>query len=64
MIQIESKNYFGFIRGLETLAQLVSKEEKKILEVPILITDSPDFMHRGIMLDSARHFLKIETIKR
>lgn len=30
---------------------------------PILIDDKPDYVWRGLMLDSSRHFLSIDAIK-
>ena len=29
---------------------------------PIYISDQPAFPHRGIMIDTARHFLSLDTI--
>ena len=30
---------------------------------PILIEDQPEYQWRGLMVDSSRHFLPVETIK-
>lgn len=30
--------------------------------MPIKITDSPDYLHRGIMLDPSRHFIYMKDI--
>ena len=35
-----------------------------IENVPILIKDNPDFSYRGIMLDTARHFISKAAIIR
>lgn len=43
-----------------------SKSEAKFYEIkhlPIEINDSPRYEYRGIMLDTSRHFLKVDTIK-
>ena len=58
----------GLIRAMVTLYQLsVFHEESKEIEiegVPVHIEDSPRFEHRGLMIDTARHFLKKATIAR
>ena len=30
--------------------------------VPVKISDTPRFVHRGVLIDSARHFLHVSTI--
>ncbi len=59
-IVLEAKTRFGAMRGMETLLQLVHNGT-----VPLVtINDYPRFPWRGILIDSARHFLPIETLKR
>ncbi|HBT29253.1 MAG TPA: beta-N-acetylhexosaminidase, partial [Erwinia persicina] len=59
-IVLEAKTRFGAMRGMETLLQLVHNGT-----VPLItINDYPRFPWRGILIDSARHFLPIETLKR
>ena len=53
--------YVGFVRGIETLFQLFHKTSKinvfKINNLPIFIEDTPSFSYRGILIDSASHFI-------
>jgi hexosaminidase len=57
--------HVGFLRGLETFSQLFERKNNKyfIKGRPILIDDQPDFVWRGVMIDSSRHFLPIDAIK-
>ena len=59
--------YVGFLRGFETFSQLFNKQENGtyiVSGLPITITDSPQFLWRGIMIDTSRHFLDITSIKK
>lgn len=59
--------YVGFLRGFETFTQLFEKQEsgKYIIQgIPLTIDDQPDYVWRGVMLDTSRHFLDVESIKR
>lgn len=57
--------YVGFLRGLETYSQLFQKKNDKyvINGRPIIIDDSPNYLWRGLMIDSSRHFLSTSAIK-
>ncbi|WP_105103114.1 beta-N-acetylhexosaminidase [Microbulbifer pacificus] len=55
----------GVLRGLQTLSQLIGTEKNDYLALPPLtIIDQPRFRWRGLLLDSSRHFLSVDTIKR
>ena len=63
-ISIEAEEVWGVLYGLETLSQLIFKtSDGKFLVREVDIEDSPRFTHRGIMLDSSRHFLPVKTLK-
>lgn len=61
-------NFFpGFLRGFETFAQIFKQDENSTYYVealPMNISDGPEFQWRGIMIDSSRHFLPVDVIKR
>ena len=60
---VTAKTAFGLRHGLETLAQLVVTPQGTI-QAPVTISDSPKFPYRGLMIDTGRHFLSVDTIKR
>lgn len=68
-IIIESNSEEGFFYGAQTLRQLFPASVEKgglseDLQLPCLkIHDYPRFGYRGFMLDCARHFFDVETIK-
>ena len=59
-IQLDAETRFGAMRGMETLLQLVHNGALPL----VTINDRPRFPWRGMLIDSARHFLPIETLKR
>ncbi|MDC9613459.1 family 20 glycosylhydrolase [Xenorhabdus khoisanae] len=63
-ITLKAVTRFGALRGMETLLQLLQNDAKGTYLPLVNITDKPRFSWRGVMLDSARHFLPIESIKR
>lgn len=68
-ISIDAISVFGAQHALTTLVQLASmadaNREKKGINFPTLrIEDAPRFAWRGLLIDSARHFLSLQTIKR
>ncbi len=65
-IEVVAENDFGAMQGVATLKQLISSHtSKNIITLPqILINDFPRFPWRGLMIDSVRHFISVEAIKR
>lgn len=63
---ISSKSIWGAMHALQTFAQLIvwNGANYTIPSVPIAVKDFPRFPWRGYMLDTARHFLDIPTLKR
>lgn len=54
----------GALHGLETLLQLLDADADGYLFAGATITDAPRFPWRGLMIDSARHFMPMEVLKR
>ena len=57
---------FGAYRGLETFSQLVVWDydfgRYRVDSAPLSIRDAPRFGHRGLLVDSSRHFLPVRTL--
>ncbi len=64
---ITANTYFGAVRAMETFSQLFSYNANtqlyQIKNTPIEIIDLPAYPIRGILIDTARHFLPIQYIK-
>ena len=61
---IGAESVFGALHGLEVLTQLVDVTTKEITNAPITIFDHPRFGFRGLMVDTARHFLPLPFLKK
>ncbi|MYE84020.1 MAG: family 20 glycosylhydrolase [Gammaproteobacteria bacterium] len=62
--RIEAAQEWGVLRAFATLAQLVQADADGP-HLPVLtIDDAPRFPWRGLMIDTARHFVRIETLLR
>jgi N-acetyl-beta-hexosaminidase len=55
---------YGILHGLETFRQLVywSGERHLLPGLPLTIRDAPRFPWRGLLLDSSRHFLPLDSL--
>ncbi len=63
-VQIEAASEWGVLRAFATLAQLVQGGQDDDPSLPVLtIDDAPRFAWRGLMVDTARHFIGIDTLE-
>ena len=63
-IKLSAPTTVGAMRGLETLLQLLEGDREGFYFPAVSISDRPRFPWRGLMIDSARHFQPLETIRR
>ncbi|HVO13374.1 MAG TPA: family 20 glycosylhydrolase [Vicinamibacteria bacterium] len=62
---LQAAEPWGVLRGLETFLQLIAPGASGHFRAPALvIRDRPRFPWRGLMLDSARHYLSPDTVRR
>lgn len=62
--RLSAATSIGVIRGLETLLQCVQTDPSGTRIPAVVIGDQPRFLWRGVLLDSSRHFLPVESVKR
>ncbi|TKY90923.1 hypothetical protein EX895_000921 [Sporisorium graminicola] len=73
-IQLTSYTALGALRGLQTLLQLIYalppqqggkvESQRYVRGVPITVTDRPGYPYRGLMLDTARNWFDLATIRK
>nr|3S6T_A Chain A, N-acetylglucosaminidase [Ostrinia furnacalis] len=64
---ITANSFFGMRHGLETLSQLFVFDDIRdhlLMVRDVNISDKPVYPYRGILLDTARNYYSIESIKR
>eukprot|EP00041_Stephanoeca_diplocostata_P028623 m.823749 g.823749 ORF g.823749 m.823749 type:complete len:619 (-) comp23404_c0_seq1:2097-3953(-) len=66
-VLVTANTIYGAMHALETFSQLVSfdfaNEVYVIKAAPWKISDAPRFPHRGLMVDTARHFQPLESLR-
>lgn len=62
---IESKTVWGALHAMETFTQLLKRSSGAIHcdYVPVTISDEPRYSHRGLLVDTSRHYLPLSTLK-
>ncbi len=65
LINLTANGPQGVFRGIQTLLQLLPASLQEKVEIATgTIIDSPEYGYRGSMLDVARHFFDVSSIKR
>ncbi|EDV20849.1 uncharacterized protein TRIADDRAFT_60782 [Trichoplax adhaerens] len=59
---LHAKQTWGALRGLESFSQLIDATYDGFFIQETKIVDYPRFKYRGVMLDSARHYLTLDVI--
>ena len=62
--QLSAPTTLGVMRGLQTFLQLVEMTPQGFAVPSVVIDDKPRFPWRGLMIDSGRHFMPVDVIKR
>ncbi|HJZ95843.1 MAG TPA: family 20 glycosylhydrolase, partial [Candidatus Solibacter sp.] len=61
---LKAPTFAGAMHGIETFIQLVEPAAGGFSAASVHIEDKPRFPWRGLMLDSARHWMPLEVVKR
>ena len=62
--KLSAPTTLGAMRGLQTFLQLIETTPQGFAVPAVVIEDKPRFPWRGLMIDSGRHFIPVEVIKR
>lgn len=62
--ELVSSSIWGILRGLETFSQLIhiASDKQTLVINETQIVDQPRFSHRGLLIDTSRHFLSLFSI--
>ena len=63
-VELRAANPLGILHGLQTLLQLVTVTPHGFVIPALMIDDSPRFPWRGLLIDTSRHFMPVEVLKR
>lgn len=64
---IHSSTVWGALHAMESFTQLLTRSDDSNVELnylPVSISDSARFSHRGMLIDSSRHYLPVTEIMR
>jgi hexosaminidase len=61
--KISCSKMYGCMHGMKTFVQLVDPVAGRGVPNEFRISDEPRFPHRGLLIDTSRHFLPINVIK-
>ena len=60
---LSSETIYGAMYALETLKQLLDQKSGNLMYSNIHIRDAPQYSWRGLMIDSGRRFVPVDTMK-
>ncbi|MBK7821222.1 MAG: beta-N-acetylhexosaminidase [Tessaracoccus sp.] len=63
-VRIAGADRAGLRYGVFTLAQLARRADDSWVLPAVVVEDAPRFRYRGLMLDVARHFFDVATVKK
>jgi len=63
-LRLEANTTIGALRGMQTILQLMDRDQSGFYFPAVSIQDAPRFAWRGLMIDVARHFIPADVIKR
>jgi hexosaminidase len=64
-VHLRAPNPLGILHGLQTFLQLIHGTRQEGFSAPaVVIDDHPRFPWRGLMIDTGRHFMPLDVIKR
>ncbi|MFT5054928.1 MAG: hexosaminidase, partial [Oceanospirillaceae bacterium] len=63
-ILISARSTKGVMHGIQTLLQIIPKNNGPVSLPGLLIRDQPKFPHRGLLLDCSRHFWSVDVVKK
>lgn len=61
---VKGGSYIALAQAKSTLLQIIQKKEKSIMLPQVTIKDNPDAAYRGLMIDLARNWHDVSTIKK
>jgi hexosaminidase len=62
---MKANSVWGFLRGLDTFSQLTFISDNMIaLNESTYIKDFPRFSYRGLLIDTARHYIPLPILKK
>jgi N-acetyl-beta-hexosaminidase len=62
-VEVSARDEAGLFYAAQTLGQLLTRDGERWILPAVTIEDAPRFPYRGVMLDVARHFHPVETVK-
>ena len=61
--QITAEEEWGVLRAIESFVQLIHPISSRMAVNSTYISDFPRFEYRGLLVDTSRHFLPVDTLK-